>query len=187
MAKGDRMGLREKIVNFLTRKRPVEDDIPMKGKFQMEHWRNGILLGTYDIPNTVMNAAKNDLLDTHFHSGSQIATASWVIGLVSLASYSAIAAADTMASHAGWTEFTGYSESTRVAWGQGVASGQATTNASPATFTVSGSGTVKGIFVTSQNTKGGTTGILWSAGLFPGGDVPVVASDELKITYTISC
>jgi hypothetical protein len=32
-----------------------------------------------------------------------------------------IAAADTMASHSGWTEVTAYSESARPAWGQGAA------------------------------------------------------------------
>lgn len=184
---GDRLGFIGRIINRMVRKRPANDEINFKGRFVMEHWRDGKLIGTYPIDNTVVNVGKNDNLNTYFHSGSQIATSSWCISLINLTSYSGISAADTMGSHAGWTEFTSYSEGTRVAWGQDSAASQQITNSTPATFTISGSGTVKGIFVTSQNTKGGTTGILWSAGLFPGGDVPVSSSDELKITYTLSC
>jgi hypothetical protein len=47
------------------------------------------------------------------------------------------------------------------------------------------SGTVKGIFITSNNTKSGTSGKLWSTALFSA-DVPVVNGDQLKITYTLN-
>ena len=145
----------------------------------------GKLIGVYSLHNDITNVGKNYILDTMFKDGTQIASTAWCIGLISNSGYSALAAGDTMSSHSGWTEFTGYSQSTRVAWGPGAASSQATTNASPATFDINATGTLKGIFVTSQNTKSGTTGTLWATGLFAA-DVPVSNGDQMKITYTVS-
>lgn len=157
----------------------------LKGHWQAEHYRQGNFLAKYDFPNDITNQGKNSLFEIMFHDGTQIANASWFIGLISNSGYSALAAADTMASHAGWTEFTGYSQGTRVAWGAGAAASQSITNASPATFDITSTGTVKGIFVPSNSTKGGTTGTLWSTALFTA-DVPVANGDQLRVTYTIS-
>jgi len=159
----------------------------LKGKFQVEHYdAEGNLKGTYDLVNGITNVGKNLLLEVMFSNGAAVVQADWCIGLISLASYSALAAGDTMASHAGWIEFTSYNEGNRVAWGQGDAASQSITNAAAATFNITGSGTVKGIFVTSEDTKSGTTGTLWSTALFAA-DVAVTNGDQLKVTYTVSC
>ncbi len=121
-----------------------------------------------------------------FHDATQVASTSWYIGLISNSGYSALAAGDTMSSHSGWTEATGYTQSTRVAWGPGASSSQTTTNASPATFDMNATATIKGIFVNSNSTKSGTTGTLWATGLFTA-DVPVNNGDQLKVTYSVSC
>lgn len=158
----------------------------LKGRYQAEHRdAQGNLLGVYDILNGITNVGKDKLLDDMFNDGTQTANNSWFIGLVDSSGFSAFAAADTMSSHAGWNELTGYTEANRVAWGSGAASGQSTTNASPATFNMNGAGTVKGVFVTTNNTKSGTTGTLWSTAAFSA-DVPVTNGDQLKITYTVS-
>lgn len=157
----------------------------LKGAVGLEHWRGGQHLRTYTAPNDITNEGKNTLFEIMFHDGTQIASASWFIGLISNSGYSALAAGDTMASHAGWTEFTAYSQSTRVAWGPGAAASQSITNSSPATFDINSSGTVKGIFVTSNSTKSGTTGKLWATALF-NADVPVSNGDQLRATYTVS-
>lgn len=160
--------------------------IKTHGKFIIEHIRNGNVIGRYEFPNGVTNVGKNLLLDVMFKDGSQVASSSWYLGLIDNSGYSALSASDTMASHAGWNEFTSYSESTRVAWGPGAASSQTTTNSTPATFNVNGSGTVKGVFCVSNNTKSGTSGTLWATALFTA-DVPVVNGDQLKATYSVSC
>ncbi len=90
-----------------------------------------------------------------------------------------------MSSHAGWTEFTTYSDATRVAWTTVAAASESITNTTVSTFNINGSGTVKGIFVTSVSTKSGTTGTLWSTAAFTS-PVPVSNGDQLKITYTVN-
>jgi hypothetical protein len=120
-----------------------------------------------------------------FYDATQIASTSWFIGMINNSGYSALADTDTMASHSGWIEFTGYSQGNRVLWGQGTPAAQSITNSTPATFNITSTATLKGIFITSSNVKNGTTGLLWSTGLFSA-DLPVVNGDELKITYTLN-
>lgn len=133
--------------------------------------------------NDITNAGKNALLDSFFRNQSPPAT--WYFGLVDNSGFTAFAAGDTMSSHAGWTEFTTYSDSTRVAWTTVTAASQSITNTSVSTFNINGSGTVKGVFVTSVSTKAGTTGTLWSTAAFTSA-VPVSNGDQLKITYTVN-
>lgn len=170
----------------MNRQRKQEDKLKPKGRFRVEQFdKDGVLKAVFDFPNDIVNVGKNDLLDVYFSDGTQTAASGWVIGLISNSSYSALAAADTMASHGGWTEFTGYSQANRVAWGPGNPSSQSVTNGTAAQFDINATGTVKGIFVCNQNTKGGTSGTLWATALFPA-DVPVTSGDQLKVTYTVN-
>jgi len=165
--------------------RPKGQKLDLRGRFDIDHFREGKFYDHYTIFNDIVNQGKNLLFDVMFNDETQVANSSWYIGLINLTSYSALAATDVMNSHGGWTEFTSYSQSNRVAWGSDAAASQSVTNGTPATFDVSSSGTVKGIFITSNNTKGGTTGYLWSTALFTA-DVPVVNGDQLKVTYTLN-
>lgn len=173
------------LFKLFQKNRPAAQKFKMNGRHYVEHIRNGLVLATYDVFNDITNEGKNTIFDVMFSDLAATAAASWYIGLISLSGYSALAAADVMASHAGWTEFTTYSQSNRVGWGPGNPASQSITNATPATFDITGTGTVKGIFVATNNTKGGTSGVLWSTALFSA-DVPVVNADQLKITYTIN-
>lgn len=182
----DQFNLEQDVGLNMVRGRESKDKLSLKGRLKVEHYdKDGNYIDTYNINNDITNAGKNSIFDVYFSDGTQIAASAWVLGLISLSGYSALAAADTMASHGGWTEFTGYSEGTRPAWGPGDPASQSITNGTPVTFSINASGTVKGIFVTSQNTKGGTTGTLWATALFSG-DVPVTNGDQLKVTYTVS-
>lgn len=139
--------------------------------------------------NLVVNVGLKDMNEKYF-SGSGY-TAAWYLGLYGAAASNNPAAGDTMSSHAGWTEVTAYSQATRP---QAIF-GTATTadpsvisNAlSVAVYSVNGTATVGGAFLTSDNTKGGTTGILFSAGDFQApGDRAVVSGDTLNVTYQFS-
>lgn len=134
--------------------------------------------------NLVTTVGKNHALDTEL-SGSAY-TAAWYIGLVSSVSYTAIAAADTMASHAGWTEDVSYSNAARVTPTFAAAAAGSKATSSAASFNINASATIRGCFLTSVSTKSGTTGTLLSAGLFTGGDKIVANGDTLNVSYTLS-
>lgn len=135
------------------------------------------------IVNLVTTVGKNDLLDKYLAGSSY--TAAWYLGLIDSGSYSAVAAGDTAASHAGWTESSAYSAGTRPAPSWGAASGGSKASTATA-FSINAAATIKGAFLISNSTKGGTSGILYSCGLFSGGDKVVGNGDTLNVTYTAS-
>lgn len=97
------------------------------------------------------------------------------------------AAGDTMGSHAGWTEATEYDEAARQTWsGVAGAAGAATNSASRATFTASAGGfTLGGAFLTTDSTKGGTTGTLVLATAL-GADQVIAEGYVIRVTYAPS-
>lgn len=145
-----------------------------------------------EIKNLVVTVGKNDLLDKYL-AGSTY-TAAWYMGLVDNTSFSAYAAGDTLASHAGWLEIvTGYNYSgsstnrATVAWNAASAGSKASTATA---FTITGSNTVLGCLLTTtqarNTTSNGGAGILLSAGSFSGGSRAVVNGDTLNVTYTLT-
>lgn len=144
---------------------------------------NGNVKWSETIKNLVVTVGKNEMLNQTF-TGSGY-TAFWYLGLVDGASAPTYAAGNTMASHGGWTEFTGYSNATRPApTFNGAAAGAISTTAT--SFNINATGTVAGAFLTTNNTVGGTTGILFSAGNFTGGSRTVASGDTLNVTYTLT-
>lgn len=156
------------------------NDLKAKGKFIVEHIRNGEVIGEYEFPNGIVDQGLNSILGIMFHSDTQITT--WYIGLIDNSGFSSLANGDTLASHAGWNEFTSYTGN-RLSWGPGASSSRSITNGSTVNFPITGSGTLKGIFVASVAT--GTSGTLWSTAAF-GSTVAVTNGDTLKVTYTVS-
>ena len=139
--------------------------------------------------NLVVNVGLKDMNDKYF-SGSSY-TAAWYIGLYGAAASNNPAAGDTMSSHAGWTEVTAYSQATRpqaVFGAATTADPSVISNASSvAVYSINGTTVVGGAFLTSDNTKGGTTGILFSASDFQSpGDRSVASGDTLNVTYQFS-
>ena len=149
----------------------------------------GNLKWTAEKHNLVVNVGLKDMNDKYF-TGSGY-TAAWYIGLYGAAASNDPAASDTMASHAGWTEVTAYSESTRPQANFGAATtadpSVISNSSSVAVFSINGTTVVGGAFLTNNNTKGGTTGILFSASDFQSpGDRSVVSGDVLNVTYQFS-
>lgn len=155
----------------------------LRGDVKVQHVRDGKVLGEYDFRNGITDEGMNKLLDVMFHAVAAIST--WYIGPIDNAGFSALAAGDTMASHAGWSELQAYTQATRPEWTEGDAAARSITNAVTVDFSMNATNVVKGIFITSDNVKGGTTGILWSTAAF-GSNVSVQDGDTLKITYTVS-
>jgi hypothetical protein len=138
--------------------------------------------------NLVVNAGLQEM-NKQFFTGSNY-TAALYLGLITgPGAGNTYAAADTLASHAGWTEFSNYTGSRKL-----VTFGTATladpsvigNSASPSSFSISSSGgVVAGAFLT--NVDSGTTGILFSEANFQSpGDRTVVSGDTLNVTYTFS-
>lgn len=146
--------------------------------------KNGNPKWTQEFKNTVVNTGLNDALDKWLKGSGY--TAAFYVGLTD--GTPTVNAADTMASHAGWTEVTAYDESTREVLTLGSVSSQSVDNsASKASFTIStNSTTIGGAFLTTDSTKGGTSGTLISAGAFTGGDKTLDDGDTLNVTVTIS-
>lgn len=163
------------------------------GVFTLEHWRDGVLIHKEDFLNTVVTVGKNLALDT-FLAGAAYTVTGPFMGLISSVGYSAISAADTMASHAGWTEAGNANAPTytaprkTAAWDAAAAGAKALSAA--LSFAITGTGTVKGAFMVygtgAVSTIDNTSGTLLSAGLFSGGDRAVVNADVLNISYTLS-
>lgn len=158
---------------------PISQMLP-KGRFKIEHIRDGKVLQTFEFPNGIVDVGLNKLLDVMFHGTSPITT--WYLGLIDNAGFSALATGDTMASHAGWSEATGYSGD-RKEWTEGAAATRSITNSATVDFAMTGSATIKGVFLNSADT--GTAGVLWATAAF-GSTVAVVNADTLKVTYTVS-
>lgn len=161
------------------------DHLNPRGIFEVEAFdKFGKSKWKHKFPNGITNEGLNTLLNVFFVADTQLTT--WYIGLISATSYSALAAGDTMASHGGWTEAIAYSGSTRPQWTAGTSSSKSTTNSSTVDFAINADGTVlKGVFITSNSSKSGTSGKLWSTGLF-GSDQTLNNGDTLKINYTVN-
>jgi hypothetical protein len=148
------------------------------------------------VPNLVVAIGKQLMFDTLLKGSSYTVTGPF-LGLVS--SGGTFAAADTMTSHSGWTEFTNYTVSASAVrgtavFGSATSSGTTPTNvttstATAITYLITGAGgTVGGCFLVTGSgavsTQSSTAGTLYSAGNFTGGSKTVVAGDSLAVTYS---
>ena len=150
---------------------------------------DGKVKWTDSVPNLVVNVGLAYMAGSSLTSVAAITT--WYIGLYGAGASNTPAAADTMSSHAGWTEVVPYSNATRVAVTFVTATtanpSVATNSASPSSFTINATSTVGGAFLTSGSAKSGTAGTLFSASDFTSpGDRAVVSGDVLNVTYTMS-
>ena len=146
----------------------------------VEKWRD-------EFHNLVVNSGLQ-LMNNTFFAGTSY-TAVWYLGLITgPGSGTTFNATDTMLSHVGWTENTGYSNANRptVTFGTATLADPSVIATTATSFSINAAGTIAGAFLTTNNTKGGTTGTLFSASDFTGGDRILASGDTLNVTYTFT-
>ena len=129
---------------------------------------DGNVKWTEEFPNLVVNTGLQ-YLNTQVFKGVTY-TATWYMGLVNTgATY---AAGNTMLSHSGWTENAGYSQAARptMAFGTATTADPSVIASTATVFSINATGVIAGAFLTTDNTKSGTAGTLFSAGNFTVGD-----------------
>lgn len=179
----DRLIARNEAIDALLRQR---DAIPFEEKWQAA------------APNHVTNEGANLALDT-FLAGSAYTVTGPYMGLISSVSYTTTAVTDTAAQingSNGWkeagssTNFPLYTTPRKTAaWSAASAKSKALSAALVFPIITTG-GTVKGCFLIfgagAVTTIANTSGVLYSAGVFTGGDKVVAPGDSLSVTYTAS-
>lgn len=131
-----------------------------------------------DLITTVAARSSTTAITSGANAGSTVAGASYAVEP---------RPADTMATKS-FNETTPYSNANRPTWTKnGAASGGAMSNSSSrASFTINATGRVFGAFLSSDNTKGGTTGTLYGGGLFSTGSRAVLSGDTLNVQVDLS-
>jgi len=149
--------------------------------------KDGRLKWSDEAPNLVVNTGLQYMAGTSL-DGTTARITSWFVGLITgPGSGTTFAASDTLASHAGWTESTAYSGSRPTATFAAATTANpsvVTNSASKASFSINATATIAGAFLCSA--ASGTSGTLFSAADFTGGDRSVTSGDTLQVTYTFS-
>lgn len=153
---------------------------------------DGTLKWRDEIRNTVVTVGKNAMLG--WLDASAYSQVGPYLGLISSSGYSAISAADTMSSHAGWTEAGNANAPTYTAPRKtmvfAAASAGSRALSSALSYPITGTGTIKGGFVVlhtgAVSTIDNTSGTLFSAGLFTGGDRAVSNGDTVNVSWSLA-
>ena len=160
------------------------------GVFTVECYdKNGNLKWETKAKNLVTNQGLQDM-NTKYFTGV-VYNAAWYIGLVDNAGFTAYAAGDTLASHAGWNENVGYSGGNRgtASFGSATAADPSviSNSASQASFSITGTATIRGAFLTNIQNNTVNSGLLFSVADFEApGSRAVVSGDTLNVRYDFS-
>ncbi len=161
--------------------------LPPRFYYEFTAYRKGVVIWKDSFWNVVTSVGKDNVLDVYFDSGTFPAVTDWYMGLIDNLNYTTgPLEADTQSSHGGWQEGVAYSEGTRPSIAWAAASGKAKASSSTSNFTTSADATIKGGFICSDDTKGGTSGLLYSAGVFNQGSRSVLIGDVLRVNVTVS-
>lgn len=179
-----------------------------QGFYDVKCFRNGELVWEDRIENAVCTEGKNAMLTNCLKASAF--TQTLAIGLIESTGYgfagangSGVAATNLAGSITaagggspanGWNEATSAMFTARQTPTFGTASAGSIALSATANFTAAATATIKGCFVLMKNaagtapttTVGNTSGALWSAGLFTGGDKAVQVNDQLQVSYTTS-
>lgn len=167
-------------------------DSPLKAALQLGALTRddlpSLLKWTDYVDNLLVDTGRDEYLTQLWKASAY--TAQHYLGFVDGPTPS-FAAGDTMVTHAGWTEFTEYAAATRpdlTANLGAVAAASLTTSTSISITVNADTLDCNGLFTTTNNVKGGTTGTLITAGTFTQGNKSVDTNDVLDadITFTMA-
>lgn len=171
----------------------IIERVRVGGRYEFECFdADGNLKWRDHVDNLITDVGKNYLLECGLQA-SALTTVGPFMGLISSVSYTAIVAANTMASHSGWTEAgstngPGFSARLTLAGNWNAAASGAKATTAPAVFNITATGTAKGVFLVTGTgavaTLMSTAGTLFSAGLFAGGDKIVGNGDVINANFT---
>jgi hypothetical protein len=137
---------------------------------------DGEVKWTERVHNLVTTPGKTDIIDKYLKGATY--TAAWYCILKGTGS---VNAADTLASHAGWSEVTPYAGNRpAITWGT-TSSGSNTSTA--VSISINATATVAGAGTSSVNT--GTSGVLYNIADFSASR-SVGSGDTLNVTFTLS-
>jgi hypothetical protein len=149
-------------------------------------------------PNLVNAVGKELMLNTLLRTSGTYTTVGPFLGLIGGASPTFGTGSDTMASHAGWTEYTNYTVGGSAIRGTAVFAATTSSGSTPSNVSVSaataitytitgGGGTVSGCFLVTGSgavsTQNSTAGTLYSAGAFATAKI-TTAGDTVSVTYS---
>lgn len=172
----------------------MAERVGLHGTYHAEcYGPDGALKWTDRIDNLVVTVGKNYILEAGLQAAA-LTTVGPFMGLISSVGYTAIAAGDTMASHAGWTEAGGanpptYTAPRKTALFSAAAAGVKALSAA-LSFAITGAGTIKGAFIVTgtgaTSAIDAAAGTLLSAGLFAGGDKVVGSGDTVNVSWSLA-
>ena len=173
------------------------ESVGIEGHYHVEcRDKEGNLKWEESFPNLVNAIGKELLLDTLLRTAGTYTTVGPYLGLIN--SSPTFLAADTMTSHAGWTEFINYTVGGSAVRGTAVFGAASSTGLSPSnvttslataiTYTITGAGgTVAGCFLVTGSgavsTQSSTAGTLYSAGAFATAKITTLG-DTVSVTYS---
>jgi hypothetical protein len=173
------------------------ESVGIEGYYHVEcRDKDGNFKWEESFPNLVNAIGKELLLDTLLRTSGTYTTVGPFLGLIN--SSPTFLAADTMTSHAGWTEFINYTVSASPVRGTAVFAVSTSAGLSPVnittslataiTYTITGAGgTVAGCFLVTGSgavsTQSSTAGTLYSAGAFATAKITTVG-DTVAVTYS---
>lgn len=190
----DEIGTSDVLSGCMSAGGELADKITVAGRFSMRCVdSDGEELWSEEFDNLLTTLAKNLLLDTTL-AGSAYTTVGPFMGLISSVGFSAVAAADTMASHAGWNEAQGstnlpdYTGNRQTAAFSAASAGvKAMSAALNFVITSAGTNTVQGAFMVTNtgavNTKNSTAGTLFNAGTLAAAQ-PVISGNTLQVSWS---
>lgn len=160
-----------------------KSEMKVGGVFTGQLIRDGKVIDEFQDHNLVVNEGLNRILNVMFSGTAQ--SAAWYMGVFE-GNYTPVATVTAATIATAATECSAYSNATRPIYTSATSTTQNVTNsANRASFIFNATKSIYGAFLISDATKGGTSGVLFSAARFTGVK-NVESGDELLLTYTFN-